>query len=279
MRRLFRSIRVPALLAGALLLAASQARAQNEQEIQQWSLQGLHAGLCISFLVDSAAAARRISRDYHPRPARGMTGLNPAVQRTAQEGEYGNWTPSNFCLFYGDSLRMGNTVLSRDKIRSYQDRQLLAVWLLAVEPDEGQGSPDLYYTPGIMTSDWQAGQRAQSVLIRADHVDAEAGKSPDSTEDDRYEVKVGKSTLIWDGHLADSAQAGESRRQVWVTPGFRGARSLAEVSLQPDSSQAVAGLLRIEGKGDLADALRASPIRMVGPFVWGGTLNLRFLRR
>lgn len=279
MRTRLRKFRLPAVLAGALLLAAASAQAQSEKEIQQWTLRPLHAGLCLSFLMDSAAAERQMPRDFHPRPAREVTGLNPAVQRTTQEGDYANWIPSDFCLFYGDSLRMGEDWIAHDHIRDYRDRELLAVWLLAAVPDEGQGSPDQYFTPAVMTSNWQVAQRAQSVLIKADHVDAQAGKSPDSTENDRFQLKVGKTVLIWDGHLADSAQVAPARRQTWVTPGFRGSRSMALITLQPDSTQAIAGQLRIQGKGDLADALRASPIRMVGPFVWGGTLELHFLRR
>lgn len=279
MHRLFGNIRGVAAVAGALLLAPASARAQGEQDVQQWTLRGLHAGMCISFLMDSSAAERQMSRDFHPRPASEMTGLNPAVERTAGEGEYGKWIPSDFCLFYGDSLQMGGDIITHDPIRDNRDRELLAVWLVAAAPNEGQGSPDQYFTPVLLTSNWRVSQRAQSVLIRADHTDAEAGKSPDSTEDDRYRVKVGKTTLIWDGHLAESAQAAEDRQQIWVTRGFRGSRTNALVDLRPDSAQAVAGLLRIQGKGDLADALRASPIRMVGPFVWGGTLELRFVRR
>lgn len=267
------------LAAAVLVLAGSPARAQSEQEIQTWTLRGVRAGMCIGFLMDSSQAARQISRGYHPRPARAVTGLNPAVQRASQEGEYASWTPAELCFYSADSLQMGDKVIAHDKIHGFEDRQFLAAWLLAAAPDEGQGSPGTYYSPGIMSTNWAVNQRAQTVLLRADHLDAEGGKSPDSSEDSRYEIRIGKTTLIWDGHLADSAQAAEPRRQTWVTPGFRGARSSAEMALQPDSSQAVAGLLRIQGKGDLADALRASPIRMVGPMVWGGTLELRFIRR
>jgi hypothetical protein len=40
----------------------------------------------------------------------------------------------------------------------------------------------------------------------------------------------------------------------------------------------MAGSLRVEGKGDFADAVKASPIRFVGPALLGGGGELAFRR-
>jgi hypothetical protein len=39
------------------------------------------------------------------------------------------------------------------------------------------------------------------------------------------------------------------------------------------------GALRVEGKDDLAKALQASPIRMLGPAFWGGSGEVTFQRQ
>ena len=41
----------------------------------------------------------------------------------------------------------------------------------------------------------------------------------------------------------------------------------------------LSGALRIEGKGELAQVLTASPIRYVGPIVWGGSGSMTFAVR
>jgi hypothetical protein len=48
--------------------------------------------------------------------------------------------------------------------------------------------------------------------------------------------------------------------------------------LTPTWSRALVGSLRVEGKGDLAKLLKASPIRFVGPLYRGGGGELRFTR-
>jgi len=106
-----------------------------------------------------------------------------------------------------------------------------------------------------------------------------ADRVPGGTED-RYELKVGKTLIMFEGHAApDSTLLTAPVEESWVFAGTRGGvvwRILA--ALQPTSTRALVGALRIQGKDDLAMALRASPIRLVGPIYSGGTGEILFSR-
>jgi hypothetical protein len=51
-----------------------------------------------------------------------------------------------------------------------------------------------------------------------------------------------------------------------------------DVTFTPEWSRPLVGVLSVEGKDDLAKALKASPIRFVGPRYYGGKGELRFSR-
>jgi hypothetical protein len=53
---------------------------------------------------------------------------------------------------------------------------------------------------------------------------------------------------------------------------------IARLTLTPEWTKAMVGSLRVEGKDDLAVAIKASPIRFVGPAVVGGGGELVFGR-
>jgi hypothetical protein len=112
-----------------------------------------------------------------------------------------------------------------------------------------------------------------------DEVRAEVVAAAD-TVPDAYNVKIGKTLLVWNGRPArDSTRVTQPIVESWSMVGLR---SLGiwqtELELLPQWTQALVGSLRVEGKGDLAKALKASPIRFVGPLYRGGGAKLRFRR-
>ena len=119
---------------------------------------------------------------------------------------------------------------------------------------------------------------AAANLIQLEEAEATFRAGAD-TVGDQYSQKIGKTLLVWTGRTAvDSAGLTQPINESWRVPGRRRVTWSAELSLAPTWTRAVVGSLRVEGKGDLAKLLRASPIRFVGPFYQGGKGQLRFSR-
>jgi hypothetical protein len=98
-------------------------------------------------------------------------------------------------------------------------------------------------------------------------------------ENDIYDVRVGKTQLIWNGRAAgDSTRVEIPIRELWTTPGASGTMWRAEMTFRPAWTRPLVGVLTVEGKDDLAKALKASPTRFVGPLYFGGEAELRFSR-
>jgi hypothetical protein len=104
------------------------------------------------------------------------------------------------------------------------------------------------------------------------------GKVPESTRD-RYQVRIGKTMITWEGTLpADSGTVPEALGATLVFNGQRKTTWTAQAALSPLWTGPLAGILRVEGKDDLAKALQASPIRTFGPLYGGGDGRVEFSR-
>lgn len=123
------------------------------------------------------------------------------------------------------------------------------------------------------------GRAAEGPGVPIEEVRAEVAAGAD-TIPDAYSVKIGKTLLVWIGRPArDSTRVTQPVLESWSMVGLR---SLGiwqtELELAAQWSQPLVGSFRVEGKGDLAKALKASPIRFVGPLYRGGGARLRFRR-
>jgi hypothetical protein len=108
-------------------------------------------------------------------------------------------------------------------------------------------------------------------------MEAKIGKVPVSdvngvpSSDDRFQVKIRKTLITWDGHPAkDSTQTNGSVEIVWASSETSSPKGNGHLTLTPQWSSPMVGSLKVEGKDDLAKALRASPVRFVGPVYRGG---------
>ena len=130
----------------------------------------------------------------------------------------------------------------------------------------------------LLVSNSRLDNSLKSIGMRADGIRCAFGKVPGSS-DDRYEIRYDRTTLIWDGRTTGDSTAAPAITPGWVARA-RGGRLLSvEQQLEPVGARLMVGALRIEGKGELAQALTASPIRYVGPIVWGGSGTMTFAAR
>jgi hypothetical protein len=97
-------------------------------------------------------------------------------------------------------------------------------------------------------------------------------------EDNEWELSLDGAKLIWSGHPTGTSRVGTTRSMSFGYAGNRNSSWLVALRMAPTEEQGQVGALRVEGKHLLAQALKSSPIRAVGPLSRGGELTLSFRR-
>jgi hypothetical protein len=247
----------------------------DSRDAQVWDLQGLRAGYCVRFLIDPRKAPRipknqfgliRADQDQHLHPAlRSVIGTQP---------EFTSWSPSRICFYYLDAVQVGDHRVADKKSRK---PQMMALWSIATAAQKPGGQRDfvieLYGGRGGLS------RAAEASGVSMEEVRTAVADAAD-TIPDLYSVKIGKTLLVWNGRPArDSVRVTQPIVESWSLVGLRSLGTWqTELELSPQWSQPLVGSFRVEGKGDLAQALKASPIRFVGPLFRGGGGKLRFRR-
>jgi hypothetical protein len=270
---------IVALAASAVPLPAQEATGGEEV----WRLGGLRNGFCVHLLIDSQIAARSASKDVALVEAGRVTELHPALRSEIEsEPDKASWSPSRLCIYAMDTVQ-GEEFTLADK--SGRKPQILALWTVEAA-DRSGGDRDLALL--ILTN--------SDRLVRAAHLaghtlrkfKANLGKVPEVDEDgvpssdDRVELRVGKTLVTWDGRqVADSSRVAQPIAMAWSGSSATGrnpGRGTGRLVMTPAWSWPMVGSLKVEGKGDLAEALKASPVRFVGPLYRGGGGEIRLQR-
>jgi hypothetical protein len=239
-----------------------------------WTLQGLRTGQCVRFLLDPNVARRALHDGARLLPAGRAESLHPAL-RTVLDGqpEFANWIPSSLCLYYGDALNLGGRRFGGKDPRK---RQLIGMWAVAAT-EQGTGARrdvlvDFFGVGGGLV------QAAGNTKVKLSEAQSSVSKVP-GTDNELYEVKIGKTRLTWNGRaVGDSTRVEQPIQESWLGKGTSGMVWGVDVTFTPEWSRPLVGVLSVEGKDDLAKALKASPIRFVGPRYYGGKGELRFSR-
>lgn len=179
-----------------------------------------------------------------------------------------------------------DTVQTDDYIlgdKSGRKSQLFALWTVsAAEATSGKKRDValllLANSGRLVRSGRLAGQTIREVEARLGKV-PEVDENGVPSSDDRFQVKVGKTLVTWDGHqAADSGQASGSVEIAWASTGGGPGKGYGRLTLTPQWASPMVGSLKVEGKDDLAKALKGSPVRFVGPLYRGGGGEVRLER-
>jgi len=251
--------------------------AQTVKEVRAervWSLQGLRAGYCVRFLMNPKAATGELKNGFLLLRADQDTTLHAALRHVVQtQPEFADWAPSNICFYYTDAVQVGGRRIVE---KNPHNAQMIGIWSLATL-EQGSGvRRDLVLDMYASRERLRTAAAENLVLLH----EVEAGfRAPTDTSGTEYRQSIGKTNLVWIGRTAgDSTRVEAPIVETWEVPGVRGVTWSAQLALSPAWSRLLVGSLRVEGKGDLAKALKASPIRFVGPFYRGGDGQLRFSR-
>lgn len=239
-----------------------------------WTLDGLRTGQCVRFLLDPTVARRGLRDGTRLLPASRDEILHPALRSVIEaQPEFAAWNPSSLCLYYGDGLNIGGR---RFGGKDPGKRQMIGLWTVAAS-EQGSGARrdvvlDFFGVGGGLV------QAAAYAKVKLSEAQSTVSKVP-RTGNDLYQVRIGKTRLTWNGRaVGDSTRVEQPIQESWLAKGTSGMIWRVHAALKPEWSRPLVGALSVEGKDDLAKALKASPIRFVGPLYQGGGAELRFSR-
>ena len=238
-----------------------------------WTLEGLQAGQCVRFLMDPSAAAKRLRPGSLLLRADQDQTLHASLRSVVdQQAEFASWAPASLCLYYSDAIRLGARRLGSKDPRN---RQMLGIWAVGAT-EQGGSRRDFVFE--LFGASGELAHSAEQAKVKMREARSSRSK-PAQRENDLYDVRVGKTRLIWNGRATgDSTRVKGPLRELWLTKGASGTMWRVQTTVQPTWMRPLVGVLTVEGKDDLAKALKASPTRFVGPLYFGGGAELRFSR-
>jgi hypothetical protein len=257
--------------AGSLIAQTAEDR---EARARIWSLRGIRAEYCVRFLISPNAASRKLKDGYALVRADQDPHLHSALQHTVRgQPEFAGWVGSRLCFYFTDTLQLDRRRFIEEDRRKHQ---MIGVWTLATKDVESgtrrDQALDLYASRGNLR------RAAEGSGIRLREAESAFTGWADTTAD-THQAKFDKTLLIWRGRPADdSTRVAQPFEESWSVSGLRASTWSARLIMRPQWSRLMVGSLTVEGKGDLAKALKASPIRFVGPLYWGGAAEIRFTR-
>jgi hypothetical protein len=263
---------VAAVVSGTPLMAQNGPR----DEGQSWQLARLRSGFCVHLLIDPAAAAlRALPPGIHPLPAGESADMHASLRGVIEgQPEFASWSPSRLCFYALDTVRTSEYTAG-DK--SGRKSKLLAMWTILAS--DGSGAPQQVGV-GLFTNVSRLIRTARLGGVVFREARLKMGKVPSADADgtpnpeDRFEVRVGKTTITWDGHLAgDSVAVAAPLEVAWISAAGKAGEVVTapgRLHLTPRFSRAMVGSIRVEGRDDFAKALKASPTRFCGPAYLGG---------
>lgn len=271
MRRRCLPVIVPALVAMAVPSAAGAQAAEpvRSGSGMTWEGEGMQAGFCIHFLVDPALAEALPFGGTSLATAERAPALHPSLKTVISGApEFAAWIPSSLCLYeYASVATPTGTVANRS------DPQGFLVWS-APAADPGAPAP-----AEIMVSNGRLARQPTQPQVSFGRFEIEREPIPETTKE-QLVLKVGKTLLTWQGRAgSDSSTATDPEEFVWRVGGTQGSVWTGRARiLGTRTERAMIGALRVEGKGDLARMLGASPIRFAGPVSVGGEGQVEFTR-
>jgi hypothetical protein len=263
-------------------LGAQQDDDQKEQSRDHvWRIEGLETGFCVQLLLDPAKLQVKIPRDARPLRADAVEDLSPVLRNViSNQPESAGWTPSKICLYF---MRTVDTGARRISERDLDDLPMVAVWSLTAADSAG-AAREIVLRFFTNNGGLERAGRIDGLDLR--RVRTEIRSIPNHYDPEappiglQREVRLDKATLIWEGrHVDDSTRAERPVVFEWRGNSERRGPVTARLVLTPEWTRGMAGSLRVLGDEEFAEAVKASPIRFVGPALLGGSGELVFGRR
>ena len=262
-----------------MLLPWLPVRAQEGGSV--WVLDEARGGFCIWYLTDPELAPRFLPKGGVARTASQVEGLPPMLQRVVQdEPRFEAWVPSVLCIGRYASVQVDGRQMDQAKD---PERPVLVTWqAIAMESPLGVtgagwllthlggDAPKLERAAGNSTVAFRGRELRNNRVSGEDEPEAEA--------EDAWEFRVDGAKLFWNGRQVGDVRVGTTHVMSFGYAGARTATWGVEIESAPGQERTAIGSLRVEGKNDLANALKSSPVRAIGPAELGGRTTVTFRR-
>jgi hypothetical protein len=183
------------------------------------------------------------------------------------------------CLYALDTLQAKDFTFVDKKGRK---PLLFGVWTAVAAEAASGGRHEVALL--VLSNNERLIRAARSAGARVRQADLLVGKVPPGEEDtirrataDRFQVKLGKTVVTWDGHISsDSSTTAGQVEVAWTAAPEDRRPAGGRLLLRPLWSHGMTGSFRVIGKDDFATALKASPVHFFGPQYerGGGSLQL-----
>jgi hypothetical protein len=255
----------------ALSAGVGPVLAQAPVEVQ-WSLEGNRGSYCIWYLADPDLARAMVPSSTVLAPARTGAGLPPLLARTVQdEPRFAKWIPGAICVAAYDRVTSGGRTLARGKA----DRPVI-IGTNSLAASEARGFPTASnYLINFMTDQRSLARAADAAGVGMDGITV-LTKHQVGADDPRVSIAVAGVQITWSGHAIGDSGVGKTRSVSFGYGSGRAAGWLITLQSAPTSTRLMAGTLEVDGRNTLAKALKASPVRGIGPEESGGTVTLTF---
>lgn len=240
----------------------------------RWTLTDARGGFCVWYLAEPELARELVPKETVLRPAGDGAGLPTSVARVIQdEPRFAAWIPAAICVnLYRQVAADGKALVTAKD----EEPILVMTHSLAATSPRGVSGAD-HYLVELGTDRGSLARAAELLGARSFDRSVTIRKDPEGG-DDEIELKVGKTKIFWQGHQTGASRVGTTRSMSFGYAGLRTTTWHVGFEGAPTETFLMVGALRVEGKDDLGKALRASPIRAVGPLEHGGQATLTFAR-
>jgi hypothetical protein len=260
--------------------ASAQSNDDESAAARAWTIDGLYQSFCVQFLIDPAALEDRLPDGVRPLAAGAIENLHPALKGVIEsQREFAAWSPSQVCLLYFGRFEAGGRRIQEEEPRK---APVLALWTVAAGGAGAGGRRDVALEVYTNSSTVESQARLSGMEIRMARADRDPVPEDEEgrpSPNDRYTLRLGKSQITWEGRAAgDTVPPASPSGSAFVAPGRRGGWVTGSLSLAPRVTGGMIGALRVQGRGDLANAMRDSPTRFVGPGFVGGGASVRLGR-
>jgi hypothetical protein len=235
----------------------------------------------VQLLLDPGKLGVSIPPGARPLRADSIEGLSPVLRNViTHQPEFAAWTPSKICMYYVQSVDVG---AFRVNERNPEKAPMVGVWSLTAA--EGAGNTPHDVALRLFTNNGRLERAAALSGLDLRRVKGEVRNIPNEEDASappigvRRTVRLERTLLTWEGRQVDDSTSTDSAVTiVWRADSKRRGPMTARLALHPVWTKGMAGSLRVEGKDDFAAAVKASPIRFVGPALMGGGGELAFGR-
>jgi len=255
----------------ALSAHVGRVQAQRLAEVQ-WSLEGNRGSYCIWYLADPDLARSMVPSSIALAPAGTGAGLPPLLARTVQdEPRFAQWIPGAICIGAFDRVTSAGRTVAQGK-----SGRPVIVATNSLAASEARGFPTATsYLIDFMTDQRSLSRAADAAGFSMDGITV-LTKQQVGADDPRVSITVAGVQITWSGHAIGDSGVGKTRSMSFGYGSGRAASWLIDLESAPASTRLMAGSLEVDGRNTLARALKASPVRGIGPEDSGGAVTMTF---